>query len=151
MAKQVQIQFSLHLTDGKYTMTLVDPASVVQKCVDTFLVDSGRGSIALMGVLQERIEYKTRSQLGYYFGVVVPCITAGLIDRGYKELNDKLTDDFLRSKFLSVSIANEDTGEVLESIRSLSSLFKDDMIEYLNNCIMFAQVDLQVSIPEPTK
>lgn len=132
-------------------MTLVDPASVVQKCVDTFLVDSGRGSIALMGVLKERIEFKTRSQLGYYFGVVLPLITEGLIYLGYKELDDKLTDEFLRKKFLTTVIPNENDGMFLEITRSLSSLFKEDMMEYIDNCIKFAQEDLKVTIPEPTK
>lgn len=133
--------------DGNY-LHLIGGKQVVDKCVKKYLLDSGKSEITLEGMLSEKIEYKSPGQLGYYFGVIVPHIMVALDGAGFKGMNEKHVDEFLRRKFLTISVANEITGDVLEYTKELSSLFKDDMTRFINSCVSFAQEDLSYYIPK---
>lgn len=148
MAKRIEIKCAIKSDSlGRFDIYLLNRGEIIKKSIATFLTDTGKTEVTLEGVLQEKIEYKSKGQLGYYFGVIVKHITEALIVSGYEELNEEVVDDFLRGKYLTIRYYNEKTGQVMEHVRSISSLFKDEMSVYINKCINFANQDLKIQIP----
>jgi hypothetical protein len=128
---------------------LVDRAKVVKDCFEKFLLDSGQSTITLEGILKEKYEFKSKKQLGYYFGVVVPTTWGALLNNGYHGLKVEDVDEYLRRKFLTVSIPNEVTGDRVEFQRTISGLDKDEMRLFIDDCIVFCETELMWPMPEP--
>lgn len=147
--KKVEIKARITLIDGKPQLILVDRAKVVKDCFDKFLLDSGQSTITLEGVLKEKYEFKSTKQLGYYFGVVVPVIMEALDNNGYKGMNLKATDDYLRRQYLTFCVANEVTGHIIEGAKELSGLDKEEMAKFIDECVLFCETELMWPMPEP--
>lgn len=96
---------------------------------------------------------KSREQRGYYRAVVVPEIYEGLVDVGYRrfQLSLEIVHEMLKEKFLTVEIANEDTGEFLKVTRRTEDLTMPEYAEFISNCIDWAAEYLSISITPPRK
>lgn len=95
-------------------------------------------------------EYKKRSnkQSRYYWGVVIPLCKRGFNDLGH-DLNDEDTHTFLKSKFNSIPILFEDTGELFPLGRSTTEMDTIDFKIFIEKIQQFAAEILNTEIPDP--
>ena len=99
---------------------------------------------------------KTKDQLGYYWGVMLPKVQEGLKEFG-NEMSLAEVNAFLNDKFFSNSmtvIIKRGLNEYYYTIRtprSKSGATIDEMSEFIENVIRWASVDLGVSIPTPNE
>lgn len=91
---------------------------------------------------------RSSQQNRYYFGIVVPMIQKGILDLG-TELTKDETHEFLKSRFNSVDIVNEGTGEVISVPRSTTGLNKEQFSQYIEKIQRFASEFLGIVIPDP--
>ena len=99
---------------------------------------------------------KTKEQLGYYWEVVLPRVKEGLLQDG-NELSLAETNQLLNEKFfyklktITWKVGNDEHLHTILTPRSKSGATKDEMSEFLDKVIRWAQVDLGVEIPTPTR
>lgn len=99
--------------------------------------------------IEDDAERRTPNQNGYYWAGIVEPITDKFNDLGERFDTDTV-HEILKYKFLRVIIPDEDTGEVLvEYVRSTSSLKVYEMSFYMEDCIRYAAVDLDLVIEPP--
>jgi len=94
---------------------------------------------------------RSNMQNSYYWGVVIDIIKSGLIEVGYKNITADKTHDLLKLKYLKSEIANELTGEVINTLGTTTSLTTSDFAEYIDNCKDFAMEYLNIYIPDPNE
>lgn len=91
-------------------------------------------------------------QNNYYWGVVIPLVRDGLIHNGYNEV--KTADDaheVCRAMFLKKEIVSEDTGDIIISIRSSTSLSTTEAMGYYAAIQQWAAEFLNIQIPDPNE
>lgn len=98
----------------------------------------------------EKTNKRSTPQNRYYFGIVVPMIRAGFIDLGHELTKDE-THEFLKARFNSKQVVNEDTGEAIEIPQSTTRLSKTDFMEYIEKIQRFAATYLNMVIPDPNE
>lgn len=91
---------------------------------------------------------RSNPQNRYYFKMVVPLIQAGLKDLGH-ELTKEEAHEFLKAKFNSIDLVNEETGEVISVPQSTTRLNKEQFSEYKEKIQRWAAEWLQIVIPDP--
>ena len=99
-------------------------------------------------VVIERANKRSGQQNRYYWGLVIPMLTEAFKDLGH-ELSQEETHEFLKAKFNSKQIHNEDTGEAIDLPLSTTRLSKFDFSEYIEKIQRFAAEFLNVVIPDP--
>lgn len=113
-------------------------------------IDKGRA----VKVEVKSVATKTREQLGYYWGVVLPRIQQAMQEDG-NELSLEEINQFLNEKFFCITktiIWKKGLDEHVHTIRrakSKSGASIDEMSKFLDDVIRWANVDLNVFIPEP--
>jgi hypothetical protein len=90
---------------------------------------------------------RTLPQNRYYFGIVVPCIQAGLLDTG-NEFSKEEVHDFLKARFNYKEVVNYDTGQIEKFPMSTSGLTKQEFSDYIERIQQFASEFLSVVIPD---
>lgn len=95
--------------------------------------------------------FKRRSdqQNRYYHGCVIPLVKEGLNAMGYR-VDDEETHEFLKLKFLTKKIANED-GEFIEFPGSTKKLTTVEFNEFIESVIQFGSEFLSITIPYPNE
>jgi len=101
-------------------------------------------------VLSLERKYKKRSnpQNSAYWGYVLPMVLDGLKQCGFDDMNTDKTHELLKFKFLKSDLVSSD-GEVLETIRSTTSLTTTEMMQYISDIQQWAATYLNVVIPDP--
>ena len=84
----------------------------------------------------------------YYWGLVVPIVQKGINDLGTELTRDE-THEFLKARFNSEGIVNNNTGEVVEVPKSTTRLSKFQFMEYIERIQRFAAEFLSIVIPDP--
>ena len=100
--------------------------------------------------VEKKRKKRSLEQNAYYWGVIVMLVRAGLIDTGYK-VSIEETHTFLKSKFLVKEIVNEQTGEILSSVKSTTELTTTGFMEYIQDIQQFAIEFLGVNVPDPNE
>jgi hypothetical protein len=128
--------------------------------IQDFSTPAGKSYLARLATLppgQYRVSvvrYRRRrsdEQNRYYWGVVIPCITAGLHEAWGRELAPLQVHELMKSMFLSEEVINPDTGEVHRLPRlSSAKLNLDQFGQYLEQIMHFAAESLSVVIPDPS-
>lgn len=94
----------------------------------------------------------TDEQRGYYFGVVVPDVQAGIEEAWGEKWNLYQTHCYLRDKFVRIDVVDKHTGEVKDdragSTTELDVLGYSDLIE---KSIQFAREWLNTTVREADK
>ncbi len=94
----------------------------------------------------------TDEQRGYYFGVVVPDVQAGIEEAWGEKWNLYQTHCYLRNKFVRIDVVDKHTGEIKDdragSTTELDVLGYSDLIE---KSIRFAKEWLNVTVREADK
>jgi hypothetical protein len=98
--------------------------------------------------VQRKRRRRGLAQNNYYWGVIVPVVTAALIDAGYK-VGKESTHEFLKATFNRREIVNETTGEILSTIGSTTDMTTVEMMEYFAEITAWAAEFLGVEIPQP--
>jgi N-acetyl-beta-hexosaminidase len=91
---------------------------------------------------------RTIQQNSYMHGYLFPRCREGFIGKGWNpdEVTNTVVKEYLKKRFLSVEIANEETGEVMSRIRDTSELTTIEMSEFWDQCIQFAAEDLHIVV-----
>ena len=100
--------------------------------------------------VEKKRKKRSNDQNSYYWSVVVPMFRAGLLDVGYKVSLEE-THTFLKSKFLVKEIVNNQTGEILTSVKSTTELSTTDFMVFIEEIQQFAIEFLNVNIPSPNE
>jgi thioredoxin-related protein len=92
---------------------------------------------------------KRTSPQNRYMHLMFSLIQKGFYDRGYREI--KSTEDakyVMKELFLAYTVENE-TGGKVKLVRRTRDLNKEQMAEFIDECIQFAAENLDVVIPPP--
>lgn len=84
----------------------------------------------------------------YYWGLVVPLVQKGIKDLG-TEITKEECHEFLKARFNSEELVNEETAECISIPRSTTALNKEQFGEYIAKIQQFAAEFLQIEIPDP--
>ena len=134
----MKTQIFVHITHNQITNK-----QVIRKAFEA--LNDGRYLVSI-----ESNKNRSGQQNRYYFGCVLPLVKDGLIDVGYREIStNEETHDLMKYMFLKKQIANEETGEVIESIGSTTKLSTIEFNEYIDKIAQFAAEMLGVVIPPP--
>lgn len=102
--------------------------------------------------VEAKVPARSSDANAYYWAVIIQEIRDGLFEVFGENLMPKEVHEFLKLRFLKVQKVDELTGEViLEYSRSTAGLKVHEFAFYLEECIQFAAVYLQVAIPPPAK
>lgn len=92
---------------------------------------------------------RSNNQNSYYWGIVIVIIKFALKNTG-NNFNDNDVHDLLRLKFLKETISiNDETGEVIERVRSTTELTTSQFMDYISEIQQFAAEYFDVIIPDP--
>lgn len=99
---------------------------------------------------------KTKEQLGYYWGLMLPRIQQGMKEHGNElsldEINKFLNDRFFSvTKTVIIKRGNDEDAYTIREPRSKSGASVDEMSEFIERVIRWASVDLGVYIPSPNE
>lgn len=101
-----------------------------------------------------RIEPKNKRTLPqnkYVHAVLFPELSNAFIEQGYEPMNAELAKEVAKKLFLTVQIANHDTGEAMEYVKHTSELTTIEMGEFIDSVIRFAAEKLSYVIPMPNE
>jgi len=136
-----KLQFEITITEAGQ---IEWPASTKEQIVSAFL---GKKVVA---TFERKRKKRSQNQNAYYWAVVVPAITKALNDLG-EMLTDASTHEFLKYRNLKQVLVNKETGEELGVYGgSTSALTTFQFGLYLDDCIQFAQQQLNTTIPPPS-
>lgn len=98
--------------------------------------------------IAEYKESRSGQQNRYYWGVVVPIFTDGLIDTGY-QVTASQAHEFIKSEFCTQEIVNVQTGEVKNLPGSTTELNTFEFCTLVHRIQIWAAEYLGVIIPDP--
>lgn len=93
---------------------------------------------------------RSLSQNAYYWSCVVPLVQEGLQNLGH-DVTIQETHEFLKYKFNSKELINEETGEVVAVPKSTTELNKEQFGNYIEKIQQFSIEWLNVNIPSPNQ
>ena len=91
-------------------------------------------------------------QNAYFHGVVVPMVSEGMVEAGWREAVDLgWTKQFIKKEFLTRTAFNEKTGEGIEFIQDTSALTTSEFMELIADVQRWASDFLNIYIPDPNE
>ena len=94
---------------------------------------------------------RSNQQNAYYWGIVIVIIKSCLKSTG-NNLSENDVHDLLRLKFLKETISiKEETGEVIERVKSTTELTTSQFMDYIAEIQQFAAEYFDVIIPDPNE
>lgn len=92
---------------------------------------------------------RSTQQNRFYYGIVIPIVQNCLKEAGHIMTNES-THDLIKLKFLKETLfVNEDTGEVIERIKSTTELSTSQFMDLLAEINNFTSEYFGVSLPSP--
>lgn len=92
---------------------------------------------------------RSNPQNAFYYGVIIPIVKNCLRDAGYIMTNEA-THDLIKLKFLKeVILTNEDTGEIVERVKSTTELSTSQFMDFVAEISIFTNEYFGVIIPQP--
>lgn len=92
-------------------------------------------------------EFKTKKQLGYYYGVIIPIAANGFRARG--NFTDEERTDYLLRMELFNEVIHDAHGGVVKFPCAIQDASKAEMSKYIDDCINWCAIELGVVIPAP--
>ena len=102
-------------------------------------------------IIKKKVKSRSNHQNKFYWGVFLPAVKYGLLDAGYYMANEEQVHDLLKLKFLKVDSVNEETGEVMESLGSTTTMSTFEFETYLTNIRAWAAEYLNCVLPFPNE
>ena len=98
--------------------------------------------------IERRYNKRSLSQNAYWHGVVVSKVREGLAAKGFI-FTAKEVHELLRLKFAVAEKVNEDTGEVIEYIKSTSEMSVGEFMDFMSEVSIWADKAHNIEIPQP--
>lgn len=99
-------------------------------------------------VVSKKKRIRSLSVNKYYWAVVVGMVRDAFQELG-NDVDSQLTHEFLKGRFCSKEIVNENTGEVIKIPMSTADLTPSEFSDYMAKCVQFAEEFLSITIPPP--
>jgi hypothetical protein len=94
---------------------------------------------------------RSNPQNAFYYGVIIPIVQNCLKEAGHIMTNES-THDLIKLKFLKeIILVNEDTGEVVERVKSTTELSTSQFMDFVAEIRQFTNEYFGVDIPEPNE
>ncbi len=123
--------------------TLTRNRNLIKDAIETF-----EGKQIVIKIEKAKKKRSTQ-QNRFYYGVIIPIVQNCLKDAGHILTNES-THDLIKLKFLKeVLFVNEDTGEVIERIKSTTELSTSQFMDLLAEINNFTFEYFGVSLPSP--
>jgi len=100
--------------------------------------------------IQSKTKGRSTPQNAYYWGCVLPIVSEALKEHHGLFLNSEEVHDFLKTKFNSIEIVNQD-GVIERVPKTTTVLSTADFEEYLENVRRWANDFFGVNIPLPNE
>lgn len=102
-------------------------------------------------VFRKPTKKRSNPQNAFYYGVVIPIVNNALREAGTVLTLDD-THEILKLKFLKETISvNEETGEMLERIKSTTELTTGQFCDFIKQIQIFAAEYFGVIVPDPNE
>jgi len=99
--------------------------------------------------IEKAKKQRSNCQNAYYWGIVIVILKSCLKSTG-NNLSDNDVHDLLRLKFLKETISiKEETGEVIERVKSTTELTTTQFMDYIAEIQQFSAEYFDVIIPDP--
>ena len=137
----MKIQIRTSVTNGKLTRN----RNLILDAINSY-----EGKDVLISF--EKIKKKrSNQQNAFYWGIVIVIIKSCLKSTG-NNLSENDVHDLLRLKFLKETISiKEETGEVIERVKSTTELTTSQFMDYIAEIQQFAAEYFDVIIPDPNE
>lgn len=101
--------------------------------------------------LEKPKKKRSNPQNAFYHGVIIPIVQNCLREAGYVMTNEA-THDLIKLKFLKEAIlTNEETGEVVERVKSTTELSTSQFMDFVAEIRQFTNEYFGVDIPDPSQ
>ena len=101
--------------------------------------------------LEKPKKKRSNPQNAFYYGVIIPIVQNCLRDAGYLMTNEA-THDLIKLKFLKeVILTNEETGEIVERVKSTTELSTSQFMDFVAEIRAFTNEYFGTDIPEPNE
>jgi hypothetical protein len=98
------------------------------------------------------VNTRSLNQNHYYWLIMTDYVQPALYDAGWSDIKNKdAAHEFVKSLFLKTKFTNENSGEVVERIKSTAELTKTEFNEYLEDIWRWAAEYLSITIPAPNE
>jgi hypothetical protein len=123
--------------------TLTRNTNLIKDAIQTF-----EGKQVVIKIEKSKKKRSTQ-QNRFYYGVIIPIVQNCLKDAGHIMTNES-THDLIKLKFLKEALfVNEDTGEVIERIKSTTELSTSQFMDLLAEINNFTFEYFGVTLPSP--
>ena len=123
--------------------TLTRNVNLIKDAIQTF-----EGKQIIIKIEKAKKKRSTQ-QNRFYYGVIIPIVQNCLKEAGHVMTNEN-THDLIKLKFLKETLfVNEDTGEVIERIKSTTELSTSQFMNLLAEINNFTFEYFGVSLPSP--
>lgn len=137
----MKIQIRTSVTNGKLTRNR-------NLILDAINLYEGKDLLITFEKIKKK---RSNQQNAYYWGIVIVIIKSALKSTG-NNLSENDVHDLLRLKFLKETIAiKEETGEVIERVKSTTELTTSQFMDYIAEIQQFAAEYFDVIIPDPNE
>jgi hypothetical protein len=124
--------------------TLTRNTNLIKDAIQTF-----EGKQIVIKIEKAKKKRSTQ-QNRFYYGVIIPIVQNCLKEAGHIMTNES-THDLIKLKFLKETLfVNEETGEVIERIKSTTELSTSQFMDLLAEINNFTFEYFGVSLPSPT-
>lgn len=123
--------------------TLTRNINLIKDAIQTF-----EGKQIIIKIEKAKKKRSTQ-QNRFYYGVIIPLVQNCLKEAGHVMTNES-THDLIKLKFLKETLfVNEDTGEIIERIKSTTELSTSQFMDLLAEINNFTFEYFGVSLPSP--
>jgi RNA-binding protein YhbY len=128
-------------------ITITEKGIVNKEAFKAFLRGLGFGRFILKA---EKKDKRSLPQNAYLHACVIPIVLECLKDAGWNQIKT-LEDakDFIKVKFLSYDMVNEETGEVITMFKNTSGLNKEEFAVLIQEISIWLAEYFQTILPEP--
>lgn len=125
--------------------TLTRNTNLIKDAIQTF-----EGKQIVIKIEKAKKKRSTQ-QNRFYYGVIIPIVQNCLKEAGHLMTNES-THDLIKLKFLKEALfVNEETGEVIERIKSTTELSTSQFMDLLAEINNFTFEYFGVSLPSPNE
>jgi hypothetical protein len=136
-------------SEGGFGIAVRDRDHFLKNLNREFGVPPRGEEILIEATFEELKVFKTLPQMGYYRAEIQKKCAIGLTENGWNGVDEDIAHEFLKRRFFAKNMVNPETGEVFEDAKSLADASKEEMSEFIDNCIVFIETELGTYIQSP--
>lgn len=98
--------------------------------------------------IQKMKRTRSNEQNRYWWGVVIAYLKRGFLDLGH-DLEPSEVHNFVKHKFCRYELVNEETGEIIETVKGTSKMTTTEMMTLISDIQEWAAIFMNINIPDP--